>query len=143
MNVTTSSRDEALGTVVRALIALEAVAYIIASALHVGVQIPLGFAVLSEPPILPATIVEGLSGLFLAAAGFGVFLRRNWAWGAAVAAHAFAILGILVGITALAAGAAPSTDLNYVYHRVLLGALLVSLTLLLLPAGRAAVERRR
>lgn len=57
----------------------------------------------------------------------------------AVAAHAFALGGVLLGTVALAVGAGPSTELNTVYHRVMLVALVAVLALLLTPAGRSAL----
>jgi len=109
--------------------------------LHTGVQIPLGLAVLAEPTIVPATIVEGLCGLALAIAAFAVFTHKRPAWTAAFAAHAFALGGVLLGITALAIGAGPSTELNTIYHRVMVVALVAVLALLLSPAGRTAFRR--
>jgi hypothetical protein len=47
----------------------------------------------------------------------------------------------LLGITALAVGAGPSTELNTVYHRVMVVALVAVLALLLSPTGRAALRR--
>ena len=49
--------------------------------------------------------------------------------------------GVLLGIGALAVGAGPSTELNHIYHRVMLVALVAGLTLLLTPPGRAALGR--
>lgn len=109
--------------------------------MHLGVTIPLGIAVVEEPVILPATIVEGLCGTALAVAAFTVLARRNGAWTVATAAHAFALGGVLLGITALAVGAGPSTELNTVYHRVMVVALVAVLALLLSPAGRTALRR--
>ncbi|TMG35172.1 MAG: hypothetical protein E6H88_13280 [Chloroflexi bacterium] len=48
----------------------------------------------------------------------------------------FAILGTLVGISAINAGLGPRTDAGEVYHRVILASLVVTLALTLL-AGRA------
>jgi hypothetical protein len=59
----------------------------------------------------------------------------------AFAAHAFALGGVLLGITALAVGAGPSTDLNTIYHRVMVVALVAVLALLLSPTGRTALRR--
>jgi hypothetical protein len=42
---------------------------------------------------------------------------------------------------ALAVGAGPSTELNLVYHRVMLVALVAGLVLLLTPVGRTALGR--
>jgi hypothetical protein len=55
--------------------------------------------------------------------------------------HTFALGGVLLGITALAVGAGPSTDLNTVYHRIMVVALVAVLALLLSPAGRTALRR--
>jgi hypothetical protein len=109
--------------------------------LHLGVRIPLGAALLGEPTILPAAIVESLCGLALLFGALAMFARWNRAWTAVFAAHAFALGGVLLGVTALALGAGPSTDLNTMYHRVMLVGLVAVLTLLLTPAGRAAFRR--
>jgi lysylphosphatidylglycerol synthetase-like protein (DUF2156 family) len=104
-------------------------------------RIPLGFAVLAEPRIIPATIVEGLCGLGLAIGAYAVLTGRGWAWSAVTGAHAFALGGVLLGITALALGAGPSTELNTVYHRVMLVALVAGMIVLLTPVARAALGR--
>ena len=104
--------------------------------MHLGVKVPLGFTVLEEPVIVPAAIVESLCGLAMSVAAYSVFARRGWAWTAALAAHAFALGGVLLGMAALAVGAGPSTELNTIYHRVMLVALVAVLALLLSPAGR-------
>lgn len=57
-------------------------------------------------------IVEGLCGLFLAVSAYALFTRRTWAWPAATAAHVFALAGVLLGISAIAAGRGPHTLLN-------------------------------
>ncbi len=138
---TTTHRYTAVSTAVGVLAVLYAVTFLTGALLHLGVRIPLGFAVLSEPRIFPATIVEGLCGLFLAVGGYAALTRRTWAWPAVTAAHAFALGGVILGITALAVGAGPSTELNTVYHRVMLVALAAGLVLLLTPIGRAALGR--
>lgn len=128
-------------TAVGILSALYAATFFCGALLHLGVRIPLGFAVLAEPNILPATIVEGLCGLALAVGAFAVLTRMSWAWTAAFAAHAFALGGVLLGMVALAVGAGPSTELNTIYHRVVLVSLVAVLALLLTPTGRAALLR--
>ena len=141
MTETTTHRYAGATTAIGVLIALYAVTFLLGALLHLGVRIPLGFTVLAEPQIIDATIVEGLCGLFLAVSAYAVFTRRAWAWPAATAAHAFAVAGVLLGIGALAAGLGPSTELNYVYHRVILVVLVAGLALLLTPIGRAALGR--
>jgi hypothetical protein len=123
------------------LSAVYAVTFFCGALLHLGVQIPLGAAVLAEPTILPAAIVESLCGLALSIGAWAVLARWNRAWTAVFAAHAFALGGVLLGVSALALGAGPSTDLNTMYHRVMLVGLVAVLALLLTPAGRAAFRR--
>jgi len=134
-------RRTGFATAVGILSALYAVTFFFGALLHLGLRVPLGFAVLAEPRIVPATIVEGLCGLALAVAAYAVFTNMRWAWTAAFTAHAFAVGGVLLGVTALALGAGPSTDLNTIYHRVMLVALVAILALLLTPAGRTAYRR--
>jgi len=134
----TIHRRTGVATVVGILSATYAATFFFGALLHLGWRIPLGFMVLAEPRILPATVVEGLCGAALAAAAFAVFTRMRWAWTAAFAAHAFAFGGVLLGVAALALGAGPSTDLNTIYHRVMLVALVAVLALLLSPVGRTA-----
>jgi hypothetical protein len=132
-------RGTGVATVVGALSALYAATFLFGALLHLGVRVPLGFAVLAEPRILPATVVEGLCGLALSVAAWAILARKGWARTAAIAAHAFALGGVLLGTAALAAGAGPSTDMNTVYHGVMLVALAAVLALLLTPAGRASL----
>ena len=132
-------RGTGVATVVGALSALYAATFLFGALLHLGVRVPLGFAVLAEPRILPATVVEGLCGLALSVAAWAILARKGLARTAAIAAHAFALGGVLLGTAALATGAGPSTDMNTVYHRVMLVALAAVLALLLTPAGRSAL----
>jgi hypothetical protein len=137
----TTYRTNGVSTAIGVLSAVYAATFLLGALLHLGVTIPLGFTVLDEPGILPATIVEGLCGLALAVAAFAVLTRRNGAWSIALAAHAFALGGVLLGITALAVGAGPSTELNTIYHRVMVVALVAVIALLLSPTGRGALRR--
>jgi hypothetical protein len=137
----TTRRRATLSTALGVLAALYAVTFFVGALLHLGVRISLGFAVLAEPRILPATIVEGLCGLFLAVGAYAALTRKRWAWTAITAAHVFALGGVLLGMAALAVGAGPSTGLNDIYHRVMLAALAAGLVLLLTPVGRAALGR--
>lgn len=138
----TTYRTNGVSTAIGVLSAVYAATFFLGALLHLGVTIPLGFMVLDEPRILPATIVEGLCGIALAVAAFAVFTRRNEAWTIALAAHAFALGGVLLGITALAVGAGPSTELNTIYHRVMVVGLVAVLALLLSSTGRTALRRR-
>ena len=141
LTTATTRRRDTLATAIGILAALYAATFFLGALLHLGVRIPLGFAVLAEPRIVPATIVEGLCGLGLAVGAYATLSRKTWAWPAITAAHAFAVGGVLLGMAALAVGAGPSTELNTIYHRVMLVALVVGLILLLTPGGRAALRR--
>lgn len=130
-----------VATAIGVLADVYAVTFLLGALLHLGVQIPAGATVLAEPRIFPASIVEGLCGLFLAAGAYAALTGRTWAWPALTAAHVFALGGVLLGVVALAVGAGPSTELNEVYHRAMLVALAAGLVLLLAPVGRAAFGR--
>ena len=134
-------RKSGAATTVGILSAVYAVTFFFGALLHLGGRLPLGFAALEEPRILPATVVEGLCGLALAVAAFAVLSRTSWAWTAALAANAFALGGVLLGMAALAVGAGPSTELNTIYHRVMVVALVAILALLVSPTGRTALRR--
>ena len=138
MSETTTHRWTTVVTVINVLIVGEAITFLLAALLHLGIQFPLGF---SEPRIISAAIAEGLCGIFLAVSAYAVFVRKTWAWWGAIAAHAFAVAGVLLGITALALGLGPSTVANTIYHRVMLGVLVVVLALLATPGARTALGR--
>ena len=123
------------------LAAVYAVTFLVGALLHLGVRIPAGAEVLAESRIFPASVVEGLCGFFLAAGAYAALTGRTWAWPALIVAHGFALGGVLLGVAALAVGAGPSTELNEVYHRVMLVALAAGLVLLLAPVGRTAFGR--
>jgi hypothetical protein len=125
------------------LSAIYAATFFVGAPLHLGVQIPLGFAFLAEPGILPAAIVESFCGLALSFSAFAVLIRVRFAWTAASAANAFAMGGVLLGVVALAVGGGPSTDLNSIYHRVTLVALVAVLTLLVTSTARTALSGTR
>ncbi len=141
--IQTSSRvPVAVGRAVGVLLAAEATTFLLGAITHLGLGIRLGFGVLQEPRIVDATVVEGLSALLLATAAYAVLTHRGWAWLAATAAHGLAIVGVLVGIFAIAAGLGPTTTANTNYHRTILLVLVVGLALLQTPAVKVALGRR-
>ncbi len=139
MTGTTTRYHAAVVGAFRILVVLEAITFLGGALLHLGVRIPLGFAVLVEPRIPDAVIVEGLCGLFLSVGAYAMFTRKAWA--ALVAAHVFAVAGVLLGIGALAVGLGPTTELNYVYHRTILVVLVAGLVLLWTPSVKEALGR--
>jgi hypothetical protein len=130
-------------TTVGLLAAVYAATFVVAVLLHLGVEIPLGFAVLDEPRRPFAVVVEGLAGIVLAVGAFAVFARKPWAWAAATGAHAVALVGVLWGMVAVAAGRGPHTQLNDSYHRMMVVLLAATLLLLLTPLGRTSLGRGR
>jgi hypothetical protein len=138
MMETATRNQTAVAMALGGLVVLEAVVFLLAALLHVGVRVPVGFV---EPRIIPAAIVEGLIGVFFAVSAYAVFARQTWAWSAAIGAHVFALLGTLLGVFALAVGGGPRTEANTIYHYVMLGVIIVGLVLLLTPIARAALGR--
>lgn len=130
-------------SVVSTLTTLEALTFLMAALLHVGLTIPLGFVQLSEPQIIPAAIVEGLCGTFLAAAAYAAFTRRAAAWQLTLAAHAFALAGVALGTVALAVGAGPRTVGNDIYHGIMVFALGMGMFLLQWPSARGSSTSRK
>jgi len=124
-------------TVISVLIVAETLTFLLATLLHLGIPVPLGF---TQPRIIPAAIVEGLCGIFLAVSAYAIFTYKTWAWQVALAAHVFAVVGVLLGILATIRSPAGGEP-NFIYHRVILGVLIVVLILLATPATRAALRR--
>jgi hypothetical protein len=138
--IATTASTRVLARTFRVLLVLETLAFLCFALLHLGVRIPLGFAVLQEPQRPYAVIVEGVAAILLALAATAAFTRRTWAWAAATAAHAVALAGVLWGMIAIAAGRGPHTQLNDTFHRVMAVALAAGLILLLTRPGRAALD---
>ena len=128
-------------TTVGVLAAGYAATFLVAVLLHVGVDIPLRFAVLEEPRRPVAVLVEGVAGWLLGLGALAVFTRRTWAWAAVTGAHAVALAGVGWGMVAVAAGRGPHTQLNDTYHRVMVVLLAATLLLLLTPLGRTSLGR--
>jgi hypothetical protein len=134
--IATTTPNRVLARAFGVLIVLEALSFLCFALLHLGVRIPMAFAVIEEPRRPFAVIVEGLAALVLALAAFAVLTRRTWAWAAATGAHAVALAGVLWGMVAIAAGRGPHTQLNDTYHRVMVVVLGAGLILLLTRPGR-------
>ena len=70
--------------------------------------IPLGF---TEPPLLPAMVVEGLIALGFIVSAVALFTRKPWAWSATIAAHVFCVMGVLLGLWATRRGGGTEASL--------------------------------
>jgi hypothetical protein len=130
-------------TTVGLLAAVYAGTFVVAVLLHLGVQIPLGFAILDEPVRPFAVIVESVAAIVLALGAVAAFARKTWAWAAVMWAHAVALAGVVWGMVAVAAGRGPHTQLNDTYHRVMVVLLGTGLILLVTPLGRRSLGRGR
>ena len=117
------------------LMLLEAATLAIASAVHFGVVIRLGFITLDDP-FAGARIPEAVIAAVVAIAALSLLTRWAGAWWLALTATIFAVIGVLVGIrfTLTGAGSLPG---DLIYHGFLLAALLLTLALLLLRRGPA------
>ena len=96
---------------------------------------------LHEPTILPASIVEVLCALALSWGAAAVLKQSRKAWRAAFIGNLVAIIGVAIGIVALALGAGPRTASNDLYHGIMLALATASLVILLVPAGRTELRR--
>ncbi|MBA2528683.1 MAG: hypothetical protein H0V19_01755 [Euzebyales bacterium] len=129
-------------TVLGVLSALYAATFFLGALLHTGTRVPVGFAVLAEPRIDPAIVVESLCGSALAVGAYALLTGRRWAWAAAIASHAFALAGVLLGTAAVAAGRGPHSVLNDTYHRVMIVVLIAGLVALSMSAVKTALRHR-
>ncbi len=137
----TTSQPGAVHAMLTIVIILEALTFFFFGFLHSGVRLSLGFAVLQEPRIIPAMIVESLCGLLLSGSAFAVAARKSWSWTLSVISHTISIGGVLLGMAALALGAGPRTELNDLYHRTILILLVFVLIYLFTPAGKGVLGR--
>lgn len=141
--MTQQTQSSAVRGILMFVIIIEALTFFFFGFLHSGVRLSLGFAVLHEPRIIPAIIVESLCGIVLIGSAFSIAAHRSWSWQAAIVAHVFSIGGVLLGMAALTLGAGRRTELNDIYHRTILIVLVVVLIYLSTPAGKAALGRAR
>ena len=116
------------------VLVIDGITFLFFGTLHAGVRLlgPL------EPTIIAAAIVEGLCCVLTIGAGIVVLTRRAWAWRAAVWAQSVAAAGVALGIVSQLRNGS-GTTLNLVYHRVILGVLLIGLLFVLIPSVRRSL----
>ena len=100
---------------------------------HAGIA----FGSMNEPVIVPAAIVETLCVPTMLIGGYGALAGRTWAWDGLIYTHAAALAGVVLGILALAFGAAEATTLLGWYHSAMAAVLAAGL------AGSFYVSRVR
>ena len=104
---------------------------------HAGVVI----GSLSEPVIIPASIVELLCALALIWGVVAVLTGSLKAWRSALIGNLIAVAGVAIGMVALAVGAGPRTSSNDLYHSIMLALAAASLVTLFVLATRAVLKR--
>ena len=72
-----------------------------------------------------------------------VLKQSRKAWRAAFIGNLVAIIGVAIGMVALAEGAGPRTASNDLYHGIMLALATASLVILVVPAGRTELRRNR
>jgi hypothetical protein len=113
----------------RGLAVFDATIFLAAALLHLGGRFAIGPVVLVIGRIFPATVVEGVIGIFFLVTACALFTRATWAGSVALVAHLFALAGVLVGLVAITAGSKPYESLNVGYHAVMLAAIIAGLIL--------------
>ena len=112
----------------RVIVVCEAIVFLFAAALHTG-----AFGV---PPLFAAMIVEGLCGIGCVLSAYAVFTHKRWAKKTAIIVQILVLVGVLLGVFALARDADIRTPLNVGLHIVMLVLIAIELFLLALPGTR-------
>jgi hypothetical protein len=111
------------------LMALAAVSFAVASVVHFGVRIPVGFTTISD--YFPgAALPEAVIAVIVAVGATAVLTRRTWSRGIALLTTSFALLGTAFGLTITLNSPRPG---DVAYHLSILATLLIILGLLLAP----------
>ncbi|HEV8651644.1 MAG TPA: hypothetical protein VG276_20180 [Actinomycetes bacterium] len=116
------ARRPSRGNVVRLLLLFEAATFVAAAAIHFGALLQ-GYGHRKAGTAETVIAVVLLAGLAL------TWRAPPWPRRAAVAAQAFAALGVLVGLFTIAVGVGPRTVPDVAYHLCILAVLVVGLAL--------------
>ncbi len=106
----------------------------LASVIHFGNTVPLGVVTIHDP-FRGAALPEAIIAVVLGAGLLGVLIRLPVAWWMALATTLLALAGVILGLTIVLLGSAHRTG-DIVYHVSLLTLLVVTVVLLVAPAGR-------
>ena len=119
------------------LMALATVSFALASLVHLGLRLPLGFLTLDDP-FADAAIPEAVIAVVLGISTAMIVVGQAKRWSTALGATVFAILLTAYGLSVTLAS---SRTGDITYHTFVLALLLVILVLVLLPAGRRSLTR--
>ena len=108
----------------------EAATFGIASYLHLGGRIPLGFTAINGEHFGRASVPEAIIGAVLTVAAVVVAVAPGRARTAAVGATSFAALGVLAGLGFVLASSRPHIAADLAYHLTMLLVLLAGLAVL-------------
>jgi hypothetical protein len=122
----------AMTIAIAVLMLVATVTFIVASVIHFGAAIPLGFVTIPSDPFRGAAIPEAVIAVALAAGSIAFVARKGTAWWPAFAAVALAVVGVLVGLSVIIRGRVSRTG-DLAYHGSILILLLVIMVLLLTP----------
>jgi hypothetical protein len=114
------------------LMAMAAASFVVASIIHFGATIPLGFATIYDP-FEGAAIPEAILAIVLGIGLLTLLMRWSARWWVAFATTLFALLVTIYGLSVTVSS---SRNGDITYHLAVLVILLVIAGLLLLPAGR-------
>ena len=124
-----------IGSLMLANVAL----FFFGAAQHAGYS----FGSFHEPVIIPAAIVETLSGLVLLWGALAMVCNWKKSWGAALTGNLIPLAGVLLGMAALAVGAGPRTASNDLYHRFMLILIAVATVALFFQRPRVDAESEK
>lgn len=110
----------------------------IASYLHRGGHIPLGFTVIRGEQFTRASVPEAIIGAVLAAGAAVAATSPGRARRAGLFATGFGVVGVVAGVGFVLTSGRPSIAIDLTYHAILLAALTTTLVLLALSRPRAA-----
>jgi hypothetical protein len=120
----------------RLVVALEVPLYFGAAVLHLGVSSRLGSLVLAVPnTILPATIIETMPGLAVAT-NLLALIRGRARRAVTLGVHLFALVGVVLGMVALAMRFGPPPGPDWTLHYVMLAGIAAVLVLVLRRANQ-------
>ena len=125
-----------LRTTIGLVVLVEALAFLMGAALHLGVSLPVPFV---ESRSLFSAVAEAASGIVLLFAVAAIATRERRAWKLAVAGHVLGVAGIAWGIATRGSAFASQAS----HHPPMLLFLIVALIALSIPVCRQALENGR
>jgi hypothetical protein len=115
---------------IRFLLLFEAAAFAAAALIHFG-------AIAAGYEHHKAGVAESVIASVLFAGAIVTWLSPNWTRGIGIAAQAFALIGVLIGIFTIAIGVGPRTAADIAYHLAIVAVLIWGLVAAGSPSGDA------